>query len=129
MLAPSSDAGAEHTSLPLGISLYVIRALLYPTAICEQAIDIIRLLAHIEEIRVHAGNRARAALEWNARVLWAQRNGDSEWTDVRALGEGSEVERVVREVADNVRGQGHLYLAYKGLVARWQALVRIFRAS
>lgn len=111
------------TPLPFGLTIYVIRTLIYPTIIFDQAIDIIRLLAHVEEIRLHAGNRARAVLEWNERVLQAQHNGDPEWMDVRAIEKGSKVESNLQTVARNLRGQGNIYLTYRRLVAGWQVSV------
>lgn len=120
MITSSPDV---RTPLPFGLTLYVIRTLLYPTVVFDQAIDIIRLLAHVEEIRLHAGNRATAVLEWNKRVLQAQHNGDPGWMDVRAIEKGSKVEDNLQNVARNVRGQGNLYLTYKKLVGCWQAMV------
>lgn len=75
----------------------------------------------MEEIRVHAGKRARAVLKWNERFLHMQSNANEEGRErVKTMEEGSKEERMVKKVARERRGKGALGNAYRRLVGSWQ---------
>ena len=115
--------------ISLSIALYTARSILYPKVIYDQAIDVIRLIAHIEEIRIHAGKRARDVLEWNKRCRKMQQYGKQSRggppNNVRTIEEGSLEDSIVRRVAKERRGEGSLGKAYARLIASWQKLVSV----